>query len=175
MSLCYNCIKKYSCEYVDCVENINTCADYETINIYHYYNQNQKKEYRITIPIYNQTFSMYFKEYNYTMDTIYFYACMSIYNKRKDYDKNFNEIKITGQYPGKTLAAAAWSFHQLEFAVLEDWLDSHNVIIVVEWLDNQRRDIYSRYLQRYEYKYANIGNKCLMKKYEKGCVNNDEQ
>lgn len=175
MSLCYNCIKKYSCEYADCIENINICKDYETIQINHSHTLEGCQNYEINIPIYNQTFNMHFQEYAYSFDTIYFYVCMSVYNKRKNYDKNFAGNKITGEHPSLTLAAAAWSFRQLEYAVLEDWNDSHNVVIVVEWSDNRRRDIYTRYLSRYGYEIAYAKTKCLMKKYEKGCVNNDEQ
>ena len=122
----------------------------------------------------NQTFEMSMCCFKRTSDTLYFYILLEVYNKRKQRATNVSKKLVTGLNPHATVTEARKAFHLLENNVLDTYNKYYNIIILVEWTDNKRRDIYHRYLSRYGYDYNTLfGNKVLMKKYEKGEMCNE--
>lgn len=122
----------------------------------------------------NQTFEMSMRCYKRTSDSMYYYVSLEVYNKRKQRATNENKKLVTGLNPHATITEARKAFHLLENNVLEAYNKHYNIIILVEWTDNKRRDIYYRYLSRYGYDYNTLfGSKVLMKKYEKGEMCNE--
>lgn len=130
----------------------------------------EKNEYYINTPIENQTLHMAFEMDDWTMDTVWFNVYMTLYNKRKQIDENENKVKITGNNPMQTVAAAIKAFKILERATLFGFNDRYNVVIHCHWLDNRRRDAYYRFLSKRGYQYgkdANDGSKWIFKKWKK--------
>lgn len=121
----------------------------------------------------NQTFEMSMRCYKRTSDSMYFYVSLEVYNKRKQREANEDKKLITGLNPHATITEARKAFHLLENNVLDAYNKYYNIIILVGWTDNKRRDIYYRYLSRYGYDYKLIGSKVLMKKYKKGEMCNE--
>lgn len=118
----------------------------------------------------NQTFIMGLEPTDWNDKTIYLNLYITLYNKRKDIDKNENLIKTTGLNPAKTISTAIKAFKILEEECLNYYNEEYNVIIYCTWLDKRRRDIYYRYLSRFGYKYGKHpydNFKYIYKKYEK--------
>lgn len=127
----------------------------------------EDKTYYIKEKIDNQTFEMQFQGYAETDDTIYFNICMGLYNKRKHFVQNENEIRTTGTNPIKTIAVARKAFKMLESEVIER-IKGKNIHISCGWTNNKRRDIYYKFLSKYGYKYGRLGNyKCIYKLIDK--------
>jgi hypothetical protein len=167
MNDCENCLYKYSCELREIKESEDKCDDFEELKVKYV------PCFHIKIPIVNQTFELAFHQYDVTLDTIYFYVSMILYTKRKSLDKNNNLVEATGLNPHLTLAAAAKCFPLLEKEVITRYNKYWNIVINICWEDNQRRDIYIRYLKRYGYIIGFDGKKCLQKKVKKGSAVND--
>lgn len=128
-----------------------------------------KYEYRIEIPIGNQTFHMSFQETYATMDSVYFRIYMTLYSKRKQIKENENKVLTTGKSPWETYVAARQAFLGLHNECLRGFNNNYNVIIYCTWLDNKRRDAYYKLLSRRGFKFGNLmSRKVIMKKYKKG-------
>lgn len=122
----------------------------------------------------NQTFEMSMRCCKRTSDSMYYDVSLEVYNKRKQRATNEDKKLITGLNPHATITEARKAFHLLENNVLDVYNKHYNIIILVGWTDNKRRDIYHRYLSRYGYSYNTFfGSKVLMKKYEKGEMCNE--
>ena len=173
MDDCENCLYKYSCELKEIKEPEDKCDDFKELKVKCDFSTNNTFMYWMEIPIENQTFRMFFELYDRTLDTKYFNVSMVVFNKRYNVNKHENKIEITGQNPALTLAAATECFHKIEQKIIKAYNEDYNIIFVVNWLDNQRRDIYTRYLKRYGYTIGYDGEKCLRKKVKKGSVIND--
>lgn len=166
---CHNCSKsmEYYCNQPREVDNFipieNKCLKWISSTDFTYQNQ-----------IDNQIFKMSMHCYKRTSDSMYYYVSLEVYNKRKQRAANENKKLITGLNPHVTITEARKAFHLLEDNVLEAYNKYYNIIILAEWTDNKRRDIYYRYLSRYGYDYNTLfGSKVLMKKYEKGEMCNE--
>lgn len=174
MDNCENCLYRYSCELQEIKEPEDRCDDFEELKVKRYLSKECiLPSFYIKIPIANQTFELSFYQYDVTLDTKYFYVSMVLYTKRKSIDKYGNLIETTGLNPHLTLAAATKCFHLLEKEIITRYNEYWNIVITINWLNSQRRDIYTRYLKRYGYTIGYDGEKCLRKKVKKGSVIND--
>ena len=132
--------------------------------------QYNRKEsaYIATEHIGTQTMKMEIMEidYNEKRKIVYYNISVCVYNKRKHYDRNFNEVRITGLNPIATVATGIQLYKALEKIVCDDYVNNDwNIYFLVHWEDNRRRRTYERLLTRYGYKMdVYNGKKMLIKK-----------
>lgn len=157
---CQNCSKsmEYYCNQKREVNNFMSTEGWSNCHDYAYQTQ-----------IGNQTFEMSMRQYHVTADTLYYYISLSVYNKRKHLFSNADKKLLTGLNPYATITEARKAFHFLEQKILETYNRYYNVVITADWTDNQRRDVYYRFLSRYGYDYGvDLNNKkTIMKKYKR--------
>ena len=103
--------------------------------------------YEIKIPVGTQTLKMQIFADSITFKTIHWYVSMCLYSKRKQIDNNFDFIKTTGKNTGlSALVNAKNSLVWFESYIKEHYCDYNNVM-VVQWLDNRRKKIYTHNLK----------------------------
>lgn len=101
-----------------------------------------------------QTMKMEMTEisYNYSTRTVYYNVSVCIYNKRKHYNRNFDEVRVTGKNPLATIVTGLKMYKALEKEVCESIENRKwNVCFLVHWEDNRRRNAYEKLLTRYGY------------------------
>lgn len=105
-------------------------------------------------------------DYNEKHNILYYNISVCVYNKRKHYDRNFNEVRITGTNPMATVATGIKLYKALEKEVCGDPSNKGwNIYFLAHWADNRRRKAYEQLLTRYGYKMdVYDGKKMLIKK-----------
>ena len=128
----------------------------------------EERSYIATERIGSQTMKMEMMEWDYNegSNTVYYNVSVCIYNKRKHYERNFNEARITGNNPIATIAVGLKMYKELEKTVCESAENRNwNVVFLVRWEDNRRRNAYEKLLVRYGYKIDKYDNtKVLIKR-----------
>ena len=127
------------------------------------------KSYQIKERISNgQTLFMWFQFLEETKNGAYYNVALAIYNKRKHASRNEEEKCITGLSPFETVSVALKAFRLLENEVWQNCaLKNRPMNLIVNWVDNRRRDAYNRVLSKKGFYYTNYrGEKVLYKHYK---------
>lgn len=116
----------------------------------------------------SQTLEFGFEKFDSADDTDYWNIYISIYSKRKHKSINEDKKLLTGKgNTFETYKIIREAFPQIEERILEETIKSR-IIFTCYWIDNRRRDVYKKFLERYNYAIGFFGDrKVLIKVCEK--------
>ena len=127
----------------------------------------ENREYKVKEKMSNgQTFLMTFSDLlDDSLDTVYYNVCISVHNKRKHAYQNEVEKRITGASPFESAILAMKAFDLLEKEVIaRGERIGKRIVVVINWSDNRRRDVYYKFLSKRGYQYKIMwGEKCIAK------------
>lgn len=133
-----------------------------------YWNDDGTVDYEATTKIDKQTLLLAAQELKRTNDTIYWNIWLTLANKRSQRTRNEELLKSTGLNPFVTYKAALRLLNKVEQEVQWEYPDLNHQI-VVNWIDNRRRDAYAKVLTKRGYRFGRYeGRKCLFKTFKKG-------
>ena len=112
----------------------------------------------------NQTFFLKMELYDETLDTLYYNIHMGVYSKRKHAVENELNARMTGLNPIQVVIFARKAFVALEEYLVDKCINSHNVHISCNWVDNRRRDAYYKFLSKRGYEYGRMDNRKIIYK-----------